>query len=386
MSSLRRLPNSPFWIACFSLPDGRRTNRSTGTTNRQEAQRIANKFEDAAKEARQGRLVEARARQTIADIYAIANRDSLPSSTLRDFLQSWLKRKELEAGEKTHVRYGVVVTQFLEFLGPKAAKDVSHLTNREITAFRDSLAKRLNVGTVNISLKVIRAALNQAKRDGLVDQNQAERVSFLKQVKSLKRRPFSVPELQRALGVANDEWRGMILFGLYTGLRLGDIANLTWSNVDLHKAELTLVTSKTDRIQNLPLARPLLNHLEAMPSSDNPQQPLFPKAYDCYGKNYFNGTLSKQFYQILVDAGLAQRRLNRETGEGGSVKHTQNELSFHCLRHTATSLLKNAGVSDVIVRDIIGHDSEAVSRQYTHIDMEAKRKAVSHFPDVLAGT
>jgi len=66
MASLRRLSNSPYWIACFSLPDGRRTNRSTGTTDRHEAKRIANKFEDASNEAKQGRLVELRARQTIA--------------------------------------------------------------------------------------------------------------------------------------------------------------------------------------------------------------------------------------------------------------------------------------------------------------------------------
>jgi len=382
MASLRRLSNSPYWIACFSLPDGRRTNRSTGTTDRKEAQRIANKYEDASKEAQQGRFVEIRARQTIADIFAIANKSDLPSSTMNDFFESWLKRKSIEAGDKTHLRYQGVIQQFRTFLGAKTAKDITHLTSKDIASFRDSISDRLSPGTVNISLKIIRAALNQAKRDGLLDQNEAERVTFLKRAKSLTRRPFSLPELQRILEVANQEWRGMIIFGLYTGLRLGDIANLTWSNLDLSKAELTLVTAKTDRMQNLPLAKPLLSHLENLPGTDNPQAPVFPAAFECYGKNYFNGALSKQFYQILVSAGLAQRRITKETGQGGSVKHTQNALSFHCLRHTATSLLKNAGVSDAIARDIIGHESEAVSRNYTHIDMKAKRKAVSLLPDV----
>jgi hypothetical protein len=35
-------------------------------------------------------------------------------------------------------------------------------------------------------------------------------------------------------------------------------------------------------------------------------------------------------------------------------------------------------------RVLIGHESEAVSRNYTHIDMETKRKAVDAMPDVLA--
>jgi hypothetical protein len=42
--------------------------------------------------------------------------------------------------------------------------------------------------------------------------------------------------------------------------------------------------------------------------------------------------------------------------------------------HTRTQI-KNAEVSDVVARDVIGHDSEAISRNYTHIEMETKRKA-----------
>jgi integrase len=61
-----------------------------------------------------------------------------------------------------------------------------------------------------------------------------------------------------------------------------------------------------------------------------------------------------------------------------------SDVSFHSLRHTSTSLLKNAGVSDVVARDIIGHESEAISRSYTHIETETKRKAVDSMPDVTA--
>jgi integrase len=41
-----------------------------------------------------------------------------------------------------------------------------------------------------------------------------------------------------------------------------------------------------------------------------------------------------------------------------------SEISFHSLRHSAVTLLKAAGVSDFIAREIVGHDSAAVSRQY----------------------
>ena len=48
----------------------------------------------------------------------------------------------------------------------------------------------------------------------------------------------------------------MILFGLYTGQRLGDIATLRWNNLDLVRGELRLSTRKTDKTMVLPLARP----------------------------------------------------------------------------------------------------------------------------------
>ena len=85
----------------------------------------------------------------------------------------------------------------------------------------------------------------------------------------------------------------------------------------------------------------------------------------------------------MVKAGLAEARTHNTTDKGRSSKRETSELSFHCLRHTATSMLKNAGVSDAVARDIIGHDSEAISRQYTHIEMTAKRKAIESLPDIL---
>ena len=273
MASLRRLPNSPYWIACFTLPDGRRTQRSTKATDRKEAQRIANKFEDVAETGRERRLTETQARKVIADIFSISNKDVLPSSSIKEYLESWLKRKELEASEPTHQRYKTVVDHLVKFLGAKAGLDMVHLNSKEITGFRDHLVNRFTSGTVNISLKILRSALAQAKRDGLIDVNEAERVTMIRvKAREQSRRPFTMGELKQIMNVANDEWRGLILMGLYTGLRLSDIATLTWANVDLQEQEIRVVSGKTDRQQILPIARVLLKHLESLPSSDDPNR------------------------------------------------------------------------------------------------------------------
>jgi hypothetical protein len=102
------------------------------------------------------------------------------------------------------------------------------------------------------------------------------------------------------------------------------------------------------------------------------------------------GTLSGRFYALMAEAGLVEPRKHVRTGcdqspgRGRDGRRRLVEISFHALRHTATSLMKNAGISPAIVQDVIGHESEAVSANYTHIEESANRRAVEAIPDVLA--
>lgn len=386
MASIRRHPYSPYWQACITLPDGTRTNRSTGTTKRRDAERIAFEYEDASREAKNARFTETRARKTIANIFTIANQEQLPSSTAADFLATWLTRKGLEATDRTHEKYSGVISQLTAHLGSKARRNITSITAADIAGFRDSLAKRLSIGTVNVALKIIRSAFAQARRDGLVDTNEAERVTTLKRrADKAERRPFTLEELKRILDVADGEWRGMILFGLYTGQRLGDIAALTWSNVDLQRQEVRLQTEKTGRRQIIPLAAPLLRYAENLPSSDTPGAPIFPKSSATVERMGRAAQLSSQFYDLLVSAGLAKKRTHH-AAKGGcagrSGKREGNPLSFHSLRHTATSLLKAAGVSDAVAMEFVGHDSATISRNYTHIETATLREAAAKLPDI----
>lgn len=52
------------------------------------------------------------------------------------------------------------------------------------------------------------------------------------------RLPFTIEEIKAILAVADPEWQSLVKFALYTGQRLGDIAALTWANVDLNRQEL----------------------------------------------------------------------------------------------------------------------------------------------------
>ena len=379
MASIHRRKRSPYWWAAFYLPDGRRAYRSTKVTSRRKALEIALSYTKAAEQGKAGRLTEQNARRIIADIFQVANADKLPTVSVKKYLADWMARKELELADGSVPEYKTTVEGFVKFMGAGAVKPVDAVTAVDAVRFRDHLVGRVAGATVNKKIKLLRVAWNNAIRDGIAQENVFSRVDMVR-VRHKQRRAFTIAEVKRILTAAGDEWRGMILMGLYTGQRLSDVANLTWSQVDLPAAEIRFTTKKTGRHMVIPMARPLLDYFLTRPASDDLRAPVFPRAHGMP-----SNTLSHHFTNLLDDVGLISKpETHKGVGKGRAAKRDVGGLSFHCLRHTATSLLKNAGVSDVVAREIIGHDSEAVSRIYTHIETDTLRQAVARLPDITA--
>lgn len=318
----------------------------------------------------------------VADIYQAINLEPLLSAVAKDFLTRWAEKRKLDTSSRTYSAYRQVIRDFLASLDDRANLDISQVTKADVAKYRDQVLLRTSVANANKSLKYPRVALGAAYKDGLAQDNPAAKLGILKPQESerAERRPFTLPELRKILAHAAGEWKGIILFGLYTGQRLKDIVRLTWQNLDIENEELRFVTAKTSRRMAIPIAAPLLAHVQTMPAGDDPAAPLFPTAYAAVGKDGNVGRLSQQFYEILFAAGMAKERGREETGKGHGQRRTVNEISFHSLRHTATSLLKNAGVSAAVAMDIIGHESEAINRHYTHIEAKTKRAALKKLP------
>jgi len=185
---------------------------------------------------------------------------TLPSSTIRDWCKQWLESKSLEAKPRTHERYESSIRHFLQFLGPKADQDLESLSVSDVLGFRDEVAKRLSVGSTNLELKILRACLYAALRQDLMEKNVAAKVEGLKQRGEGHRRAFALDEVRNVLkqcDEAGGEWRGLVLMGLYTGQRLGDVASLTWSQVDLLNGRVSFLTSKSGKRLEMAMAKPL---------------------------------------------------------------------------------------------------------------------------------
>lgn len=379
MASIWKHPQSKYWYARFTNGSGVQENRSTKTTDRRIAERLANEFEDAYRQ----KLTEVQVRRVMSDINLRLNGAALPSQSVKEFFDEWAKAAVSETASTTGEKYKATGQEFVNWLGKRADEELARVTTADISRWRDSLLAHNSPLTARGKLKIIKVAFKRAWRMGLILDDPATKVPSPKVRDDSPRRPFTQDELEKLIAVADNTWRGFILCGLYTGQRLKDICTLQWNNILIKQkaCEIRLSTSKTGRRQIIPAAPPLNEWLLA---NHRGTGPVFPEQHAIATTAKNTGRVSSGFGELLAKAGLIEARpkSHKSRGIGRRNKKPISELTFHSLRHTATSMLKELGVTDAVVMDIIGHESKAVSRNYTHISETSKAEAMAKLPDI----
>jgi len=382
MASITRKETSKYWFACFRDRNGKQHRVSTGEERKSVALKIAQRFELAATR----KTSRSDLWNTLNELQTLVGGDSTPSITVAEFFELWLCNKKAEGvAESTYEIYAKTAEKVSEFLGAsRRAQSIISVSKRDIDRFRNQLVEQgLSPATVNKALRVLRMIWRSAKADGYIFDDPTESVHSVKGEPSRARRPFTLKEIRSVLEIANPEWQSLIRFGLYTGQRLGDLALLRWENVDLFHSRLQLVTRKTGAQIKLPLTGGLRDHLLSLSCSDDPKQPLHPRAYEILSsQDGRTNVLSAEVIALLVEAGLRPPITHTRTGCGHRGPRKPSELSFHSLRHTAVSLLKAAGVPHAIAQALIGHESEAISANYTHVGDQALGEALEKLPSL----
>jgi integrase len=374
VASVHKHPQSRYWVAAFYDGTGRQRRRSTRTTDRRLAERLANEFEKASRTRRTLSQLE----KVLRSFHEELGGQGFEKRSLRAFCSEWLEEKEPSVSDATKQFYRKTVQKLLEYFGERADQPITEVIPGDLVRFRNTLATQTSPSTVNHNLVAVKMIFKAARRLGRITEDPSE---FVKPVRlfddpsETKRRPFTVAELQTLLAVADDEWKSMIRIGLYAGARLSDVATLRWSSIDIERGELRFTARKTGKSVLLPIVGPLQVHIENLASSDDPHGFLHPRAAESFNRRKISASLSNQFGALLDQAGLRPLKTS-----GSSNRRRANALSFHSLRHTAVSLLKDAGVPMAVVLEIVGHSDAQTNALYTHVGREALERAASAFP------
>ena len=197
---------------------------------------------------------------------------------------------------------------------------------------------------------------------------------------SIPYQPFTPDELRKLRDAAAnyisqeaelDFWPTAIEMGYYTGLRLGDIATLSWEEIQADEDFLILIPNKTrhwgdDRVAVHSLNLPWVAML---PDPPKKQGSVWPKATDAYQRS----RLSAEFTDLARKAGIT---LDREPQEGERRNQNVKLKTFHSLRHTfATEMLK-AGLTETELRDQGNWSgTDVIHGHYNHAKMELAKNA-----------
>jgi len=369
---------SPHWIAAFRGADGKRKQKSTGTSNRADALKLAVEWERLAKDGRGKRLVAAQARKVISEITEQATGEPLHYKNAREYFQEWLRNNEGATSKATFAKYQQVARDFLKSLGARVDFPLNALSPADVTTYRDRLMRKgLSAASVVNLLKVLSVAFDAAHREGIIPLNPVKAVKRPSDEEKGQREAFTLEQLQALLSEADGDWKGCILFGFHTGLRLRDITSLKWENIDLEARTYSVRTAKTKKVHKAGLHSDV-EHWLASRIRGVPHAYVFPDLASKRGGGASG--LSKQFRRLMEKAGIKGRLMRRAKGVEG---RNMSSLSFHSLRHTCATMQAAQGVPEELRMVHLGHSTKAAHRIYTHREVEQLRQIADAVPSIL---
>ena len=194
------------------------------------------------------------------------------------------------------------------------------------------------------------------------------------------RRNLTTEELSEVCSKAEGSLRYMFAVGLYTGLRLGDVATLEWKEVDFGKHKIRRKPAKTRRKSKV-LSIPLHPVLEAMLKELKKKAKrgavyLFPEEAELHAKGQ-SSAITRRIQDHFKACGI--QTTEQATGHR---KKAIVRVGFHSMRHSFVSLCAANRVPQVAIQELVGHGSPAMTELYSHAGDEQKAEAIAMLPAV----
>ncbi len=368
MATVFKRPTSRFWNACYRDRNGVLKRPSTKLTDKTAALRMAMDWERVERMAKEGNSGTLQFQAVVNEVAKDINGEGLPSPSIQTYLHDYLDQVRRNNAPGTRERYGNTVKLFLAHLGKSASQPVRNVSPVMIEQF---LNHRMDSGcapkTAIADIKTLSSAFKRAEKLGYLGRNPVPAVTLPKNTSS-EREVFTMEEVEKLVAATpNLDWQTLIHLGFYLGARLGDCVAMTWDNVDAAKGLIMFLQKKTGKIVVVPMHARLIRHLHHV-SATNTDGPLCPTLFGKTpgGKH----GLSEGFKRIVKRAGL-DLMVVKGKGTRNFTKRT-----FHSLRHSFSSALANAGVSEEIRMKLTGHKSSDIHQKYTHMSTTLLKEAI----------
>lgn len=289
--------------------------------------------------------------------------------TYQDWLAQWLYLTKPNVKQCTYERYSSYVNiQIIPRLG---CYELDDLTVRVIQNFVTGLSETYSSGTVNCVLSVVKRSIASAEEMEVKKTRLNGRIRYrVKRARDVKCLTLdNQRKLENYINLSDSPKLYGITICLYTGLRVGELLALEWSDIDFHNSVMTvnktchdvydengyskmISTPKTyTSCREIPLPKQLVANLRRMRRESKSEYVISGKG----GK-----TISKRSYQNTFS--LLLKKLG--------LPH----MGIHALRHTFATRALECGMDVKTLSEILGHANATITLNcYVHSLPEHKR-------------
>jgi integrase len=302
---------------------------------------------------------------------------------LDELFRTYLEYSETNHQPSTTRRYRQVIQNFQLYLTlkhPKVAK-IAELNVELLEGFKrfrrtvdprtlelpESIAVKVapnalpgKTRTVNYELKTIRSMLRFGKKRGMCRENPCEDVTYLKVNDSKEPRFLSQDECRLLLEHAGDKYRPIFYAFLNTGLRLGELVNLQWGDIDFNR-RILVVRRKPDW----------------QPKTGEREVPLNAGMLELFDELKPPRASKRTYIFVHADGRKFGAKLRQALIGAAKRAGLDDVTKIHSLRHTFASHLVMSGVDLPTVQRLLGHSDIQTTMIYSHLAAEHIAEAVN---------
>lgn len=299
----------------------------------------------------------------------------LADTPFRELAEAWQESWPNRLSPTTALRYRSALNVYL--LPTFETTSIGRIDHGVVQRYVNRLtAEGISAGTVRNIYAVLRTAMNQGVRLGMVKANPCTNVDLPRA--SRQEMLFLLPEEVRAVAEAIDpHYRVLVYTAAYTGLRAGELGGLQRRDVDLLRGVVHVRRALKDVNGHLELG-PTKTHAQRVVSlptflrdmlAEHLAQPLAGDAADAFVFTSKTGGPLRQglFYGRYFKRAVRGYEL-RGKKIPGALPPEKHGLRFHDLRHTCAALSVAAGAHVKLISARLGHSSVQITLdRYAHL-------------------
>ena len=285
----------------------------------------------------------------------------------------WLEYKKMRIKESTYANYKLKITNYLKKdFGERNLKEIANIN---LNRYVEELQFKLSSKTVKDIITVLKSILKYAERKYNMDFKLdlvSTPITTTKEAEVFNERERK--KIEEYILDSDNIMNLGILISMYTGLRIGEVCALKWSDIDFESKKIRI----RHTVQRIYMSKKNSKLVITSPKTKNSVReiPIAPILYKKLKE------ISKQYKKdTFILSGLKERPI-----EPTGYRYTYNKIlkechipykKFHCIRHTFATRCIRVGMDVKSLSEILGHSNVSVTLGiYVHSSFKIKKKFI----------